>query len=134
MDTSKLIQLPIKSLNIAAKLKLAEVCNKFEFNNKGCLFNGIYYDFRVSRVVSEGILLDSKFAHNIEVHINQIQEDDILLAVIFKEQIRVYLLERSFFKEKEIQKRISYQHKNKYHQLHVSIEMLENLVKEKFDV
>jgi hypothetical protein len=134
MNTSKLIKLPIKTLNTAVKLKITEIDSRFEFSNRGCLFNGIYYDFRVSRVVSGGILIPIECASKLDIYINQICNDDIFLAVIFKNQVRVYFLERDFFKREEVQKRITYQHKKKYQQLHISIELLESFVLEKFNV
>jgi hypothetical protein len=131
---AKLGSLSIKSLNVVVKSLIEEKVKDFSFDNRGCIYLDCYYDFRVSKAIVKGNFICSSSQKDTNIHINQISEDEVLLAIIFKDKIKVYLLDKDFFNNEQVQPRLTYQHKNKYLQLHIPLTIMERAVSVKFDV
>lgn len=124
MHNLKFYALPIKSLNNIMKYKLQETNEGFTFDSKGILYNGIYYDFRVTRIVDkyEPQLYENRY--NSIIHINQIDiNQSILLCIILGDKIICYLIDEQFYNTyKNI---MSPQHKGNYYQLHTTYDIID---------
>lgn len=135
MKFSSYLSLPIKSLNIAVKTEIANRMSiVFKFDGKGCIYKDVYYDFRVSRAIIDSEVLSYDKADDVDIHINQILHDDIFLVIIFKDKAQAYILDRKFFNRKLIEEKLTYQHKKKYYQLHISIKLLNEFTKVTFEI
>jgi len=118
MDNTKYLALPIKSLNNNIKFKLQEEIDCFIFESVGCNFKGMFFDFKVTKLLNGYELYEDIGQNNdIIIHINQInREQEILLCVIGKSTIKGYILNEDFYHR--IEGSLSFQHKGNYFQLH----------------
>jgi hypothetical protein len=126
MDNINYLALPIKSLNNVVKFKVQESNSYFNFDSKGCIFKGCYYDFRVTKLIDDFELkTDTEENENIIIHVNQITvEQDLILCVVLKDSLQCFILNQTFFST--FKDRLIYQHKNSYYQLHQSFKFIKD--------